>query len=342
MSEASQQLVRQWKILQTLESARQGYTVQELREEHEVGDKTIRRDLQVLQTVFPITAVSGEKGLKRWKMAPLSEQLSFTYTDLISVVMSRRFLEPLAGTPFWEGHHKVLRKIKGALGEHGFRYCEKLNGFLHATGFGRSNYTSRGQMIDRLIVAMEDRKRVLVVYQSMQSTEAVTQELGPQGFIWHNGSLYLVAWSARRREIRNYKLDRIESVEIGAELQYAVPDDFSLEEWQKSAFGAWHGGNDSGAHLIRIHFSRDSARYVQEGFWHHSQQFEPQADGAVILSMQVSDHTPVVKWILSFGPNARVLEPSSLIHEITKNLQTMMHQYSTDHVEPVPTGRRNH
>ncbi len=68
-----------------------------------------------------------------------------------------------------------------------------MNRFLQTTGFGSSDYTQRGRIIDRLIVAMEDRKRVLVVYQSVQATEPVEQELGPQGFVWHNGSLYLIA-----------------------------------------------------------------------------------------------------------------------------------------------------
>ena len=127
MSEASQQLIRQWKILQALEASRVGCTVQELLTEHEVADKTIRRDPDVLQTVFPITVMIGEKSLKRWKIKPMAQQTGFQLTDLISIHMGRQFLEPLAGTPFWEGFHKVLSKVKGAVGEAGLQYVEKLS-----------------------------------------------------------------------------------------------------------------------------------------------------------------------------------------------------------------------
>ena len=127
MSEGSQQVIRQWKILQALEASRVGRTVQELFTEYEVAYKTIRRDLDVLQTVFPITVVIGEKGLKRWKTKPMAQQTGFQLTDLISIHMGRQFLEPLAGTPFWEGFHKVLTKVKRAVGEAGLRYVEKLS-----------------------------------------------------------------------------------------------------------------------------------------------------------------------------------------------------------------------
>jgi len=310
-----------------LETSRTGCTVQEMLDETEVSDKTVRRDLKVLQTIFDISERTGDGGVKRWKMKPLSEQLEFNYTDLISIIMSRRFLEPLAGTPFWEGHHKVLQKVTGVLGDHAVEYCEKLNRFLQTSGFGVSDYTQRGRTIDRLILAMEERKRVLVVYQSMQSTEPVEQELGPQGFVWHNGSLYLIAWSSRSQEILNYKLDRIENVELGSELQYVVPDNFCLKEWQQSAFGVFHGGGTD-RHRIRIHFTRDSARYVQESFWHASQQFFPQDDGSVIVELDINDFVPVIKWILSFGRNATVLEPSELVEEVNEELRQMLGVYS--------------
>lgn len=340
----SPQLFRQWKILQLLEASRSGCTVQQLMADFEVADKTIRRDLKLLQKIFDISETIVDGGIKRWRMKPLSQQLGFTYTDLISIVMSRRFLEPMAGTPFFEGHHKVLQKIKGALGENGIHYCEKMNRFLKTTGFGTSDYTQRGQMIDRLIMAMEDRKRTLVVYQSMQATEPVEQELGPQGFLWHNGSLYLIAWSSRRNEIRNYKLDRIEQVEIVDDLQYAVPDDFCLDTWQRSAFGAWHSGTTD-AEVVRIRFARQSARYVQEGFWHSTQSFESQPDGSVILTMEVNDFSPVIKWILSFGRNATALEPPEFTNQINEELQQMLDAYEVSSKAPssgVPSTTRQH
>lgn len=269
----SHQILRQWKILQLLSDSKAGLTHQELTDEFQVSLRCIQRDISLLQTAgFPLEDTIVSRNLKRWKMRSFSEQMGFNFADLISIVMSRRFLEPLAGTPFWEGHQKVYRKVRGALSEQALEFCTQLNQMIRVSGFGSSDYSKRGQLIDTVLQAMEDKRRILVDYQSMESTEVVEQELGPLGFIWHNGSLYLIAWSTRREEIRNYKVDRMQSATIGSSLKYAIPEDFSLEDWQKKAFGVFRGDGDQ-SFAIRILFNREAARYVQESWWHDSQQF---------------------------------------------------------------------
>ncbi|MEZ6128327.1 MAG: WYL domain-containing transcriptional regulator [Planctomycetaceae bacterium] len=331
MNEASQQLIRQWKILQALEASRRGCTVAELLDEHEVSDKTIRRDLDSLQAVFPITTSTGDKGLKRWTMQPLSELLGFCLTDLISIHMGRQFLEPLAGTPFWEGFHKVLIKVRGAVGDAGLHYVEKLSHAVAATTVGVSDYSTRGELIDRLMTAIEDHRIALIVYQSMQSTEPVEQEVYPLGMVHHRGSLYLIAWSSTRKEIRTYKIDRLDDVQI-QNLRAEVPEKFSLEDWLASSFGVYRSGSQV-PQTIRIRFTRDVARYVQESRWHASQQLTLQKDGSLTAEFQLTDTTEIKRWIMSFGPNAQVLEPAKLVEEIAADLTQMQKAYEDQEVE---------
>ncbi len=78
------------------------------------------------------------------------QHFGLTITELLSVYMGRPFLEPLAGTPFWEGQRKVFRKIRGAPGEQAVRYLQKLSAALHASSVGASDYSQRGDMIDQL------------------------------------------------------------------------------------------------------------------------------------------------------------------------------------------------
>lgn len=310
-----------------LESSRSGYAVQELMSETEVSDKPIRRDLKVLQTVFNVTERTGDGGVKRWQMTPLAEQVGFNYTELLSIHMSQQLLEPLAGTPFFEGTRSVLRKVKGAIGNNAARYIEKLSAGLHSTSVGASDYSHRGEMIDQLMVAIEDRKVTLVVYQSMQATEAVEQELYPLGISHHRGSLYLIAWSARREEVRNFKVDRIESVDV-QNLQYQVPTEFNLQDWLSKSFGVWRSGEDD-SQLIRVQFKKSAARYVQESTWHSTQRLYPQPDGTLIAEFQLPDIEEILKWVLSFGSNATALEPSALVERISEEVQQMLKAYET-------------
>ena len=53
--ERNRQLIRQWRILASLETSRTGRTLQALATEHGVCIRTIRRDLEALQAAgFPL------------------------------------------------------------------------------------------------------------------------------------------------------------------------------------------------------------------------------------------------------------------------------------------------
>ena len=320
----SSQLVRQWKILRLLEDARTGFTLQEFVDATNVSAKTVRRDLKVLQQNFDITE-QVHSGVKRWKMPPLGDQMNFSLTELMSLHMSQQFLEPLAGTPFWEGNRIVFGKVRAALGENAARFLNKLQAGVLSTQVGAGNYEERGEMIDQLMIAIEDRNVTLIVYQSMQATEPVEQEVYPLGLVHHRGSLYLIAWSSRREKVRNFKVDRIEDLDI-QNLKYTVPSDFDLSNWLNKCFGVWRSGSDD-LQTIRIHFQRDAARYVQESTWHESQRFEPQPDGSVIAEFQLPDTTEIKRWIMSFGPGATVLAPPELVEEIASDLGAMQAFY---------------
>ncbi len=322
----SEQLTRQWKILQLLEGSRTGWTVEDLAAETEVSDKTIRRDLNTLSDVFPLTARQGPDRVKHWTMAPLSEQLAFTCTELLSVFMSQQFLEPLAGTPFWEGIQHVLRKVRNAVGPDGVKYMEKLSETLTATAVGAARYGDRGEWIHRLMTAIEDRRTTLIVYQSMQATEPVQQEIYPLGMVYHRGRLYLVAWSPRRQQVRTYRVDRIESVDV-QNFRPQVPVDFSLEEWLAGTFGIYRSDNSDPV-TVRVRFGRDVARYVQESRWHPSQKLQPQPDGSLLAEFRLCDTTEFRRWILSFGSAATVLEPRELMEHIYRDLQTLTDRYA--------------
>lgn len=329
MSDSVKTLIRQWRLLRFLADARTGYTVKELKQEMGVSIETMRRDLKDLgHAGFNVRESIGYRGVKRWRVEGFEDNFGFTITDLLSIYMGRQFLEPLAGTPFWDGQQKVFSKIRGALGPAAINYLKKLTASLHATTVGSGDYTKRSELIDRLMVAVEDHLVSLIVYQSDRATEPVEQEVYPQGFVFHRGSLYLIAWSSRRGEIRTFKMDRIEDVHP-TKLRAAVPQEFDLAEWLEHSFGVFRSGSTE-LQTIRIHFTRDVARYVQESRWHGSQKLTPQPDGSLIAEFSLPDTQEIKRWIMSFRANATVLEPQELVEAIQQDLQNMLRLYAPE------------
>ncbi|MCR9199682.1 MAG: WYL domain-containing protein [Planctomycetaceae bacterium] len=320
----SPQLGRQWKVLRLLDCSRVGYTINELVRETEVSEKTVRRDLQVLQTEFSICEVSHD-GVKRWQMPPLGKQLGFQLTELMAMHLFQQFLDPLAGTPFWEGSRSVFQKVKGALGDSGARYLQQMSTALTSTSVGAGDYEDRGGVIDRLLLSMEENRVVTAAYRSSQRPTAESRRLHPLGMVHHRGSLYLIAWSVHHGEVRNFKIDRMESADLQQE-QFEPPEAFDLSDWLSKCFGVWRTGSED-LQTIRIQFTAECARYVQESTWHESQHLESQPDGSLIATFHLPDTQEIKRWIMSFGPGAQALAPAALVNEIQQELKQMLEGY---------------
>lgn len=103
-------LVRQWTLLRVLSDRHEGAAVRDLAAEMRVSQRTVHRDLETFQAVgFPLEEIVEEFGRKRWCLDPAKTQVSlgFTFDEAIALYLGRRFLDPLAGTVFWEAAQRA-------------------------------------------------------------------------------------------------------------------------------------------------------------------------------------------------------------------------------------------
>ncbi len=319
-------LVRQWLLLRKLCSHHHGLTIKDMVHELNVGEKTIRRDLETFRAVgFPLKEVVGDFGRKTWhiEQGQAEPGLNFAFDEAIALYLGRRFLEPLAGTMFWQAAQTAFKKIRATLGTEALKYIDQFGTVFHQTMVGAGDYTKKAELIDELMVGIEDRKAVFITYQSLQATEPVTYDIYPYGLIYHRGALYLVGWSPQREEICHWKVSRIEDAEV-TEVHFQRPEDFDLQKHLAKSFGVFHGDGDV---KIKVRFAPKVARYVSEANWHESQKLSPQKDGSLLAEFQLSDTEEIKRWIMSFGQHAVVLEPESLKEEIVAELKSLLAVY---------------
>lgn len=326
-------LLRQWLLLKTLSARRYGATVAEMARDLGVAEKTIRRDLKAFFEVgFPIEEQIGDRGRKSWRLKAAGDQpeMSFALDEALALYLGRRFLEPLAGTFLWQAAQNAFKKIRTCLGKPALEYLDKMAGNLHHTAIGASDYSQKAELIDDLMQAIEDRKATHIVYQPLHATEPVTYEIHPYGLTFHHGSLYLVAFSRERNELRHFKVDRIGEVEV-SRFPFRMPDDFKLDGHFAKSFGVFHGNGDI---RVEIRFLPQVARYVSEGKWHESQRLTPQKDGSLLVEFQLSSTEEIKHWVMGFGKSAVVLEPAGLRQGIQSELAAMLKLY-TAHSAPL-------
>jgi predicted DNA-binding transcriptional regulator YafY len=79
---------------------------------------------------------------------------------------------------------------------------------------------------------------------------------------------------------------------------------------------------------IEIEFDPRIASNVRAFDWHPSGRVRTDVDGSVRLTLDVRPDRAVRGWILSFGPLARVVRPTSLAEEILAELEATRGKYA--------------
>lgn len=335
-------LVRQWKIIYMLSNTGGMATVRSLVEQTGASEKTIRRDMQLLRKVgYPLAESINERGQKEWRLAsPVNMPvLNFTLEEAAALYLGRQFLEPLAGTFFFAGANSAFTKLRACFGDAVLRHLEKLAAGFYSKTHGLADYSAKGELIDDLVRAIEDRRLTVITYQSLRSTEPVTHyDIHPYGLAWHRHALYLIAWSCDHEAIRTFKVDRISSASTET-LQFQRPRNFDLAAYLSGSFGIFQG--DGALQKVRVRFTATVARLIQERRFHDSQELTPEPTGALLATYELSSLEEFTSWILSFGQHAEVLEPPALREKMIAELSASLENYrdGTNASAPRPPGK---
>ncbi len=170
--------------------------------------------------------------------------------------------------------------------------------------------------------AILQQKTCLVEYNSFFSGKTKDFNIDPLKLFDWNGGLYLSVRVPEFDTIRTLAVERINKITF-TDKEFCFPDDFNPDEIMEDAFGIVY--DDPVA--VKIHFPAKQAPYIQERQWCKKQNIEKLEDNSIILTMNTSGWYDVKKMILSFGPDAELLEPADKRKEIKEDIKKMASLY---------------
>ena len=111
--------------------------------------------------------------------------------------------------------------------------------------------------------------------------------------VWH-----LVAYCHLRHDIRNFRLDRVERLELLLQT-FQRPNDFKMQENRRV---------EQNNIVVRARFDKEVARWVRESRYYYTVAEEEDAAG-LLVTLQVRQENEILQW-LSWGQHVQVLEPT--------------------------------
>jgi len=318
------EVIRQWSILKDLEASRR-VTIDDLSKRTGVTTRTIRRDLEALQTAgFPLYDETHD-GKKYWTLEQKAfrrlDDTGFTLAELSALYFSRTLVESLSGTPFERDVRSAFDKLAGALTPGMKQFLDRMPLVMQAKAEpGAQAAEPRTREVAILLEATMQHRRVTMRYHSFSSNREKSYEFEPYRLLFGQGGLYVIGMVPEYGELRTFAVDRIEHISLTEERfePLELPDD---------AFAHSLGVNQGAPERIVVLFKPRIGRYVRERVWHPSQKAADEADGSVRLTLQVVNDWALKSWILGFGGLATVIEPEALAAEIRTELAAAVSNY---------------
>ena len=323
------------KLLKALElfSKPEGTTIEEMAEHLEVDRRSVYRMISLIEELgFPIydEKIPLEKE-KRWKLEETYlkklpnmkvPDVNLTLPEIISLHLLKSDTSPFRGTEIEKHNKSAFGKLGLFLPKDAFSNLTKIKALFVSGSKFVKDYSGKEDIIENLMEAMLKMESCYVKYHSFYDDKIKNFEIDPLHFFENDGGLYLLVNTTRFGEIRTLAVERIQEMEkAGSFFEY--PMGFDPEELLESSFDIIYEEPID----VKIWFSADQALYIKERKWSKSQKIEDQEDGSIILSMNTSGWFDIKRWVLSYGANAKVLEPEKLRKEIIDELEVAKDKY---------------
>jgi predicted DNA-binding transcriptional regulator YafY len=333
------QLGRVLRLQDILRARRFGVSLAELAESLGVTERQVRRDITALeQTGLPIeaTSVDGKSGVRLTD--PKGGAVRLSVRERYALLAARRVFDVLKGTPFYEDVASIYTKIAASLPETQQGDLDAFGDrFAYVPDGGTKSYEDKEDVLDALMTGVLRRWRVVCRYRSASGSAEREGLLSPYAMLLYKNGLYVLGdrqpldGPPSAPEPRIYAVERFVAAEHVRGDVFELPAGFSVATTLGGAFGLHHG---DATETVEIDFTARARPFVEARRWHPSQRTAPLPGGGLRLSFEVPDPTPVMSWVLQWGPLAEVRAPASLRAELRRELEASLGRYRLGDEDP--------
>ena len=303
-----------------------GATVYDIAERFGVSVRTALRYLEAVRASGEPLYEEVVDRRKLWRLMPAArrETLTLTTSQMLSLFLSRRVFDFLAGTGFKEDLDDVFARLEATLRRRDFVAARNLDRKIFDVNEAPHIYEGRIEHVNEMLTALLREERLEIRHQSIGAGKQKAL-FEPYTLLVYKKGLYLAGLSHAHGQVRTLALDGFRDVSWRRGDGFAYPPDFHPAELGEGAFGLIKGAPAT----VRVFFTERVSRYVTRRLWHRTQKFR-RVPGGVIMTVDVKGTVELGSWVLSFGDQAEVLSPPELRENVARELARAAARYAPD------------
>ncbi|MHB8600573.1 MAG: helix-turn-helix transcriptional regulator [Ktedonobacteraceae bacterium] len=293
---------------------------EDLAETFETSKRTIYRDIQALgEAGVPLVSIPGRgySLMKGYFLPPLS----FTTDEATMLLLGSDFMAQNFDAQYRAAAQSASRKIAGVLPEKLRDDVNSLQQSIRFVSAGMVDGTPESYMLQQLRRAIIEHTTVRFHYHTRYTSDGKsgenTRDADPYGLAYVRNTWNMMGYCHMRKDIRNFRLDRMEQVKLLPKT-FQRPPDFKMQVRPL---------NERGAITVKALFDSEVARWVHEARSYYTVAEEDTPEG-LLVTLKIRRESEILQWLLSWGRHVHILEPESLRQRLVQEAQGMMENHS--------------
>jgi predicted DNA-binding transcriptional regulator YafY len=306
------------RVLRVLEliQGRGRYDIKNLAYELECSERTIFRDLNVLELAgVPWFYDEAERCYHvrpdfRFPVINLTDDEILGQATAVAITSA-------PGLDINSGAGPTAKKLSAASREKVVGLLAELRRLTSVLDLKMADHSRHHELIRSIQWALIQGKQLTGMYTSPYQSKSKRLTLDPYRLCLIKQAWYLIARPNGSEEPQTYRVIRFKSLRT-LDSCSTVPSDFELKSYFGNAWAVYRGDQ---TYDVEIQFSPDAAELVTETTWHPTQTIQRHRDGGVTLTFQVDGLSEIVHWVLGWSGRAKVLHPAELRELVVEHLR---------------------
>lgn len=301
---------------------RPGITAKELAEICETSERTIYRDLNILN-MAGIPIVNSGKG-KGYRFTTNFMQYPIDWNDdeynafrLLPILLPEQYQT----TAF----HSAYEKVMAAHAAEQVKRKKSISEISKIFHIGKSIGDAKFEDIFSLISeAVLSRRSIKAIYHTQSRNETTERKIDPYYIVPRNNRLYVIGYCHSKKDVRTFRLTRFLDVKILDET--FTNEHVKLEKYFESTWSVIRGAKKI---HFKVKFSKNVARYIKEEEYNVTPIMKELSDGSLLFEVTLNDDFEFIQWIMQYGPDAEILEPEEYRQRLKDTLKDWVKMYES-------------
>lgn len=294
----------------------------------ETSERSIYRDIDILcETGIPITSTPGPNGgysfMEGYKISPKTLESS----DAITLLLSSMGVIPEKNTETEKQLKNALIKLENSVSEEHKQEIIKAKERFFIDSEPWWGKRIQNKNVDIIKESVLNLNKLNVCYKKYAG-ELSQRTIRPYGVVVKNSNWYVVAFCELKNEIRIFKCNRLENIEILDE-KFTMPKDFYLDEFWKNSkkqFAYQASINEyNNSYVVKIKFHVEKEQILQ-GF---NVQSSTKVENYWVYNIDMLSFETACNVIFPFSDKIEVLEPLDLREYLITKAKKIINLYQS-------------